>query len=95
MKEISAINNNSITSVSLQEVVYLNLQYFDGVKSKWFDSLALPQCKKDYATKGTVVSWANQSQKKVRIMVEVFGDTYTLPSTWYKLTFRKQSVSNQ
>lgn len=77
-KEISEINSDGITSLTLQQVVYLNLRYFDGVNSVWYDSLLLPQRHKDYVVKGEVMSWVGQGQKRVKIRVGIFKATYTL-----------------
>ena len=77
-KEIRAINKDGITSVGLQQEVYLNLRYFDGINSSWYDSLGLPQREKDYVARGKVISWVNENQTKVRIRVDIFGATYLL-----------------
>lgn len=91
-KEISIINGDMITSLSLGQTVYLNLRYFDGVNSIWFDSLSLPNREKDYVTKGSVVSWVNQSQKRVRIKVGIYNAIYSL-STYEVQAYITKAVS--
>ena len=81
-----------ITSLSLGQTVYLNLRYFDGVNSIWFDSLSLPNREKDYVTKGSVVSWVNQSQKRVRIKVGIYNAIYSL-STYEVQAYITKAVS--
>ena len=82
-KEIRRINTNTIDSVSLDQYIYLNLRYFDGSTSVWYDNLSLPHPEKTYVTKGKVVSWVNQGRNRVKIRVDIFKASYTL--TTYEL----------
>jgi hypothetical protein len=89
-KEIRRINGNSIDSVQIGQHVYLNLRYFDGTNAMWYDSLNLPHLQKIYVAKGKVIAWVGQGQKKVKIMVPIFNEVYTL--TTYEVSVFITSV---
>ena len=73
-KEITKINKNGITSL----FVYLDLHYFDGYNSIWYDNLSLPHPEKTYVTRAKVISWVSQSHNKVKIIVPIFNEHYVL-----------------
>jgi len=70
---INNMNKERITRVVPNEVVYLDLRYFDGLESAWFDSIDLPEKDKIYTVKIRVLEWANRSNTKLKAYCEVFG----------------------
>jgi len=85
-KNINTMNKQPITRVVPNDTVYLDLRYYDGTDSAWFDSLELPEKDKIYTVKIRVLAWENRSHTKLKAYCEVFDmdlflttyDTYAL-----------------
>ena len=71
--EINLMNKERITRVVPNDIVYLDLRYFDGLDSAWFDSMELPEKDKTYTVKVRVLEWVNRSHTKLKAYCEVFN----------------------
>jgi hypothetical protein len=77
-KEISRIKRGRITRLVPGDLVYLNLRYFDGDSSAWFDSLDLPEKDKSYFAQVRVLRWTNNRHNEVEGRCNVFNCNVTL-----------------
>ena len=71
-KEVNSINKQRITRVVPNDIVYLNLRYFDGVDSAWFDSLDLPEKNKTYTVKIRVLEWIDKNHTKLKTYCDIY-----------------------
>jgi len=77
-KEISRIRKERITRLVPGDVVYLNLRYFDGDSSAWFDSLDLPEKDKTYYVQLRIRRWMNITHNAVEAHCATFNCNVTL-----------------
>ena len=88
-REINNMNRQAITRIVPNDTVYLNLRYFDGTDSAWFDSLDLPEKDKIYSVKIRVLAWENRNHTKLKAFCEIYNmeiilttyDVYALVTT--------------
>jgi hypothetical protein len=71
-KRVNDMNKQRITRVVPNDVVYLNLRYFDGVESAWFDSLDLPDKSKTYVVQIRVLEWMNNNHTKLKAYCDIY-----------------------
>ena len=72
-REISRIKKERITKFLPGDTVYLNLRYFDGDSSAWFDALDLPEKDKSYYVQTRVQSWKGNSRLQAKTHCAVFN----------------------
>jgi hypothetical protein len=77
-QEISNINKTAIKDININDVLWLNLRFFDGKDRTWFDSLNLPQQDKIYAVSTNVKRFSSKSKSKIVIFAAAFNQEYTL-----------------
>ena len=77
-QEISTINKFAIKDVNVNDVLWLNLRFFDGKDRIWFDSLKLPQQDKLYAVSTVVKRFSSKSKFKIVIFAAAFNQEYIL-----------------
>jgi hypothetical protein len=96
IKRVNIMNRQAITRVVPGDTVYINLRYFDGTDSAWFDSLDLPEKDKTYTVKVRVLAWDNRNHIKLKAYCEVF-DINVLLTTYdiYALTITEESFDER
>jgi len=66
---IAKLSKLTITTVSIGDLAFLNLRYFDGDNSAWFDSLNLPHRDKLWVAQVRFMAWQNQKCSKIKAHV--------------------------
>jgi hypothetical protein len=96
IKQINNMNRQAITRVVPMDTVYLNLRYFDGTNSAWFDSLDLPEKNKTYSVMIRVLNWENRLHTKLKAYCEVF-DLNVLLTTYdiHALTITEEDFDEE
>jgi hypothetical protein len=79
-QHISNLKKLAIIDVKINDELYLNLRYYDGTHSSWYDSLELPYKDKDYVIKIKLIRWLNKAHTAVLCQCPVFNDNITLNS---------------
>ena len=72
------IKKDRITGFVPGDTVYLNLRYFDGDSSAWFDALNLPEKEKGYYVQLRIRNWKNNRHSEVDAFCPVFNCDITL-----------------
>ena len=78
--EINKINKSSIKDINVNDVLWLNLRFFDGKDRTWFDSLNLPNPEKIYVVSTVVKQFSAKNRSKIVVFANVFNQTYNLTS---------------
>lgn len=78
LHSLSDTNKLMITSVSPGADAYLNIRFFDGRTSAWFDSLELPNPAVDYVVHCRVVRWLTKTRSRVAVYCDIFAAEYKL-----------------
>jgi hypothetical protein len=77
-RQAAKLSRLTITNVSVGSAGYLNLRYFDGTSSAWFDSLQLPFPHLAWVVDFRYLEWANAKQTRIKIHCAVFNSAYIL-----------------
>ena len=77
-QQIAKINKTVIPDLNINDILWLNLRFFDGKDRIWFDNLNLPNKDKIYVAKAIFRKFSSQSKLKVIVSVPVFNQKYTL-----------------
>jgi len=95
-KRMNAMNRQPITRVVPNDIVYLNLRYYDGMDSAWFDSLDLPEKDKIYTVKIRALEWGHRNHKTLKTYCDVFGmDVLLTTYDVYALTITQQDFDDE
>jgi hypothetical protein len=76
-RQIKTLERLAITGLQPGDTAYLNLRFFDGNSSAWFDALDLPKGY-DYVVGVTVDKFVNKQRSKAVIKCATFNQSYTL-----------------
>jgi hypothetical protein len=75
---ISELNRNSIKHINCNDVLWLNLRFFDGFDRTWFDSLELPDKSKIYVVSTVVKRFSSKTKTKLIVFASTFQQEYIL-----------------
>jgi len=76
--EVRRIRKEVITRIVPGDTVYLDLRFFDGENSAWFDSLDLPEKEKSYYVQIRIRKWLNNRRIKAEAFCQTFNCTIFL-----------------
>jgi hypothetical protein len=77
-KEIAKVQRTSITAVSPGQLAYVNLRFYDGQTSTWFDSLELPsRFTHAYVCAFLFTGWTNSKHTRINATCKVFSQTFS------------------
>ena len=79
-KVIAKLSKLTIITVSIGNLAFLNLRYFDGENSAWFDSLNLPHPSKLWVAKIRFIAWPNKKYCKIQAHVDIFNASFIFTS---------------
>jgi hypothetical protein len=95
-KQINAMNRQQITRVVPNDTVYLDLRYYDGTDSAWFDSFDLPEKDKTYTVKVRALAWEDRNHKKLKTYSEVFNmDVFLATYDVYALIITQEDFDDE
>ena len=77
-KQISDLRKLAITDVSIGDKFHVNLRYYDGIFSTWFEELKLPYRDKVYVVEVVALRWMNESRRVLVCSCLVFANTLKL-----------------
>jgi len=77
-RQVAAIARLSITTVTIGEKAYLDLRFFDGYSSAWYDSRNLPELHLTYVTSVRYLWWSRAHNKRVIAHVPLLNNSYEL-----------------
>ena len=79
-KVVAKLSKLTITTVSIGDLAFLNLRYFDGETSAWFDSLNLPHPSKLWVANIRFIAWPNKQYCKIKAHVDIFNASFIFTS---------------
>ena len=62
---MAELRRTKVQNCNIGDTVFLNLRYFDGRDSMWFDSLALPEKHKTHVLESRVIQWSSPAKLHV------------------------------
>jgi len=77
-RHVAAIARLSITTVTIGDEAYLDLRFFDGLTSAWYDHIGLPHRHLTYVTSIRFVRWSRSHHKCVIAYVAALQNSYEL-----------------
>ena len=77
-QQISVINKSAIKDLKIDDTVWLNLRFFDGIDRAWFDSINFDDKDKVYVVQTVVRKVHNRSRPKAVIYSSLFHQEYEL-----------------
>ena len=74
IKEMANIKKLAITDYKEKDSAYLNLRFYDGMDSEWFDNLSLPSPEKSYYVRIIFQKFMNTKKTKIKALVLAFSN---------------------
>lgn len=75
---ISSLEKTSITTINIGDEVFLNLRYFDGKKTAWFDALHFPDKRKIYVLHGIFTKFNNRTHTRIVLVIPMLKKQFVL-----------------
>ena len=76
-RQIAQINRTPI-NVTLNSSGYLNLRYYDGSKTAWYDNLNFPEVEKTYVVEIKFLQFTNASHRHIQVLVSLSNNRLCL-----------------
>ena len=94
-RQIAGMKKLAIVGISVGEIGFMSLRYFDGAANAWYDSLKLSDSTKDYVVPIQYMSWHDAKKRQVNVRCDILNDNYVLDNyDIYALTYAELDVTS-